>query len=245
MTSEMISGIAPFTPQSTFAGDDIRIPRGMFLGGRIYTRLPHTLPYYISYISPEGWGVADNSGEEFATIHFTDAMGHITTMEGEYAGCLKGRTTLFNNGPDDPPCLEVFLGNLTARHELDTRGLVWDVNFCSTLTSAVTPRYTNIEIPDIRQDTRGYYYITGETSTTASDDFLRFLTIRSDRDNTGTTLGHYTTPLDEKSPYIKDCRVAINPLVQDYRDHKVGIGDVIVAVKDNDIIISTRGAFEN
>lgn len=228
MTNSFITGISPFTPQSTFRADTIQIPRGMFLGGRFYSADKYVLPCHISYISESEWGIADSTGAEVGVVRFdqTSGVGDIYTPAGEYAGCLKGKTSLFNDGDDNPPDLTVFRRSLTRIHTLDADTLVWDINCCSYLYDEPDAYpITKIVLPvgtELRADDNHQYYIAGTGGTeTGGANFLRTLTVCA----------------GSQSVILNGRHLALVPMSD------IGIGDIVIAANGDTVLISNHGNF--
>lgn len=174
LTSPQITGIDPFSNQSTFLCEGLSIPRGMFYGGCFYTAQSYQAPLHISYINRRNgaylstWGVADATGKELAAIFFTadSLVGNIVGLDSQYAGCLKARRDNYSNAriSDNTGDLNVFLQGLGKDYTLNSDTLVWSIECCSILAPNVAegPSIAGIELPAdcvLTPDVTGAYYM--------------------------------------------------------------------------------------
>jgi len=234
MNSPYISGIDPFANDSTFQCDSLHIPRGIFLGGRLYLTNDFQLPFHISYIDVGVWGIADATGMDAAAIYFRGAKGEIYSIDGVYAGCIKGRDSLYNSAPsNDLTSLEVFLNSITRRHELDLDSLIWDINWCSQLPQpAVSPLYNTLTVPgELVADDGGQYFLPAETSKDAGEENLKAIQFAWEAYSSGSVLSSGATIL--KGPHV---------MLYPMKD--IGVGDVVVAVKDGGVMVCNHRSFE-
>lgn len=207
----------------------------MFLGGLFYSADPYVMPCHISYMSATDWGIADSTGADVGTIRFNGAHGDIYTPAGAYAGCLKGRSSLFNNGDDVPADLAVFLNSITGVHQLDIDSLLWDINYCSYIGEEnPSTAYTSIRIPEdgiLAIDGMGRYYITAVEGDDAADapSFLQALVVSGD-------LGGGTTLTGNHVALIPDTRKVSG-------SSDILTDDFIISVKGDSVIIGKRGSY--
>lgn len=174
LTSPQITGIDPFSNQSTFLCEGLSIPRGMFYGGCFYTAQPYQAPLHISYINRSNgeylstWGIADATGEELATISFTadSLVGDIVGLDDQYAGCIKARKENYCSASISSTTgdLNVFLQGLGKDYTLNSDTLIWNIECCSMLapSTASGPNIVGIKLPEdcvLTADTTGAYYM--------------------------------------------------------------------------------------
>ena len=249
MTSPQLTGIDPFVPWSTFSAPTINIPRGLFYGGCFYTSDNFVPPCHISYITRDPstglstWGISDASNTPLAAIQFTLNIGHIFTLAGSYAGCLKGRYYNFNASPVDvdgttsASDLSTFLNNITGTHQLDPDTLILDCCNCYRLHSGVTGgTFNTLELPadsELAMTDNGQYYIKPHSVTPSSaTGVLKTLKIITSGGSAELTKTHISI-----APWCTDL---INS--GGYVWNSKGVEDVAVAVIDNGIVIGTHKA---
>ena len=154
-------------------------------------------------------------------------------MRGVYAGCLKGRDSLYNNGPgNDSSSLQVFLNSITQRHELNIDSLIWDINWCSQLSQpAAAPAYTTLIVPgELVKDDYDRYFLPADESEEAEEDNLKAIRFTWQAYASGAVLSSGATIL--KGPHVM-----LYPMSD------IGAGDVVVAVKDGGVMICSRRSF--
>lgn len=210
-----ITGIDPFVSWSTFRGPTLNIPRGLFYGGIFYTSEQYTPPCHVSYISGQEdelllstWGIADASGKELAQIYFeinNPVVGKILTLNGEYAGCLKGRPTNFNQNAVEIISgstliqgveLEVFLRSIRGEHVLNPDSLIFDACVCTGVPKNPTTAVAldNITLPPqyvLSVDDRGSYYLAENENSGPTVNGLSSLTIVPTDGRAVTLTGEY------------------------------------------------------
>ena len=196
------------------------------MGGRLYLSTDFQMPCHVSYITSHTWGIADATGSEVAEIRFTGILGNIYDLAGNYAGCLKGRNSLYN-GVDirNRPDLSVFLLSINGTHILDDDSLIWDIGWCSHIKSVAEKNpLTTIKLPQgavVARDDYNSLYVEKAAEDTNSTTYLTELHVQTEQGN-GTLYGQH---------------VMLEP------DTSIGIGDIIIVVDNNDLIISTHGGF--
>lgn len=260
VNSPNTTGIAPFTPESSFICDTLSIPRGVFLGGCFYTAQQFTAPCHISYINAPTtqylsvWGVADAEGASLATVYFAwptstepgkSIIGNIIGNDGQYAGCIKSRKTLFTNDTLVVGDLPTFLRGLTQNHQLNSDTLIFDICNCTLLTPqpTTTPNIAQIVVPEdcvLDSDTQGIYYLRPiqPSNTEHAMTTLRIYGGGSGSDLTGThiSLTPRTKNISELTSGSSGSVIASGTAI--------GVdNDVAIDVVDGAIVITTRGRF--
>ena len=214
------------------------------------------------------WGIADAAGKEIATINFlknNPAHGDIIDINGQYAGCLIGRTSTYAassylSGGD----INVFLRGLPKKYTLNQDTLIFDIGSCSILTSATVaaPTISSIELPPdchLSIDANACYYLEPDEQTIpATDSPLRSITFK-EYGNDGNSVTISGTHLSIEPYCIADFSggtldiedvvssgggaYSVAPVISNVSN--CGIGDVVVTNIDGAIIIATHGSLNS